>query len=197
MTSTRWPAAASAVARLIAVVVLPTPPFWLASATMRARRAAGTARGSASSLARLTGNLLQAKNDPPPVGQALFDRHSHCPGFAGQGQFLLEPLAFGKQAERVGREKWRGQIEQAGRAARRRERSRHRRDAAAPPRCGMAESSTSAPATRAASRRKADLRESASISSTPGTPRIASTRPGKPGAAAEIDQACAPARDKR
>src|ERR1700722_5085754 len=79
---------------------------------MRARRAAGAARGSASSLARLTGNLLQTKNDPPPVGQALLDRHLHCPGFAGQGQFLVEPLAFGKQAKGIWREKWRGQIEQ-------------------------------------------------------------------------------------
>ena len=33
--STRSPIAASAVPRLIAVVVLPTPPFWLASARMR------------------------------------------------------------------------------------------------------------------------------------------------------------------
>ena len=40
MTRTRWPAAANAVARLIAVVVLPTPPFWLATAMIRARRAA-------------------------------------------------------------------------------------------------------------------------------------------------------------
>ena len=32
MSSTRQPVAASAVARLIAVVVLPTPPFWLATA---------------------------------------------------------------------------------------------------------------------------------------------------------------------
>src|SRR5690606_38342406 len=33
--STRSPIAASAVARLMAVVVLPTPPFWLASVMMR------------------------------------------------------------------------------------------------------------------------------------------------------------------
>src|SRR5438552_3213970 len=39
-TSVRRPAAASAVAKLMAVVVLPTPPFWLATATMRARRLA-------------------------------------------------------------------------------------------------------------------------------------------------------------
>src|SRR3981081_1223799 len=35
MMSTRSPMAASAVPRLIAVVVLPTPPFWLASEMMR------------------------------------------------------------------------------------------------------------------------------------------------------------------
>src|SRR6187401_1953353 len=38
--STRSPIAASAVPRLIAVVVLPTPPFWLASARMRGGRPA-------------------------------------------------------------------------------------------------------------------------------------------------------------
>ena len=32
MSSTRQPIAASAVARLMAVVVLPTPPFWFATA---------------------------------------------------------------------------------------------------------------------------------------------------------------------
>ena len=37
MISTRSPTAASAVPRLIAVVVLPTPPFWLASARTRVR----------------------------------------------------------------------------------------------------------------------------------------------------------------
>src|SRR5437899_2695490 len=37
-TSTRWPTAARPVARLIAVVVLPTPPFWLAMAMMRPLR---------------------------------------------------------------------------------------------------------------------------------------------------------------
>ena len=35
MISTRSPMAASAVPRLIAVVVLPTPPFWLAMASTR------------------------------------------------------------------------------------------------------------------------------------------------------------------
>src|SRR5919201_5698832 len=35
-TRTRWPFSASAAPRLTAVVLLPTPPFWLATATIRA-----------------------------------------------------------------------------------------------------------------------------------------------------------------
>src|ERR1700730_19095194 len=80
---------------------------------MRARRPPGTARASASSLARLTGTLLQAKNDPPPVGQALFDRQVHCPAFAGQGQFLVESLAFEKEPKAIWHQKRCGQIEQS------------------------------------------------------------------------------------
>jgi hypothetical protein len=34
-SSTRWPDAASDAARFTQVVVLPTPPFWLATAMMR------------------------------------------------------------------------------------------------------------------------------------------------------------------
>src|SRR6516162_9011286 len=96
----------------MAVVVLPTPPFWLASATIRARRTAAMARGSASTVARLTNDLLQAKNDPPPIGQALFDRRAHCPAFAHQGQFLLEPFALKEQTNCVGREERLRQFEQ-------------------------------------------------------------------------------------
>jgi hypothetical protein len=55
---------------------------------------------------------LQAKNDPPPVGQAWFDRHAHCPAFARQGQFLLDPFAFRKQADGVGCEERPSEIEQ-------------------------------------------------------------------------------------
>src|SRR6516162_5090997 len=80
---------------------------------MRARRTIGTASGSASSLARLTGYLLQAKNDPPSVGQALLDRRGHCPAFAREGQFFLDPFAFEKQAEAVATEKRLGQIQQS------------------------------------------------------------------------------------
>src|SRR5690606_25624805 len=46
MISTALPQAASAVARLMAVVVLPTPPFWLAMASTRARLRAGAAPGT-------------------------------------------------------------------------------------------------------------------------------------------------------
>src|SRR5260370_5077 len=41
------------------------------------------ARGSASSLARLTGNLLQAKNDPPPIGEAR-ENEPRQPGGAAE-----------------------------------------------------------------------------------------------------------------
>src|ERR1700730_5157272 len=105
MTRMRWPAAANAVAKLIAVVVLPTPPFWLATATMRARRTATTARGNASAVAMLTGYLLQAKNDPPRIGTALAKPRCHCPVFASEGQFILDPFPFEKQALRHGGEK--------------------------------------------------------------------------------------------
>src|SRR6185503_7420691 len=46
ISSTRSPTAASAVPRLIAVVVLPTPPFWLATTRTRRPRSgsAGTAQ---------------------------------------------------------------------------------------------------------------------------------------------------------
>src|SRR5437773_8316887 len=112
MTRMRWPAAASAVAKLIAVVVLPTPPFWLATATMRARRTATRARGSASAVAMLTGYLLQAKNDPPRIGTALAKPHRHCPVFAREGQFILDPGSFEKQALVFGAEKRLGKIQQ-------------------------------------------------------------------------------------
>ena len=46
--STRSPIAASAVPRLIAVVVLPTPPFWLASERMRGWPACGIWRSLSS-----------------------------------------------------------------------------------------------------------------------------------------------------
>src|SRR5579884_2316981 len=49
-SSTRQPNSASAAPRLIAVVVFPTPPFWLHSAITRAGRGSTGGRGWASSL---------------------------------------------------------------------------------------------------------------------------------------------------
>ena len=56
MISTRSPIAASAVPRLIAVVVLPTPPFWLAMTSTRGLAAAVSAAessGMVEAMARL------------------------------------------------------------------------------------------------------------------------------------------------
>src|SRR6267378_2696676 len=46
----------------------------------------------------LTGYLLQAKNDPPRIRNALAKRRRHCPAFASEGQFILDPFPFEKQA---------------------------------------------------------------------------------------------------
>ena len=67
--------------------------------------------------------------------------HGHCPAFARQGQFLLGPLAFGKQAQRVRRRETAGRDRGAGRAAPMRARSRHRPGAPARRRCGRGGSS--------------------------------------------------------
>src|SRR5262249_38286715 len=111
MTRTRCPAAASAVPKLIAVVVLPTPPFWLVTATMRARCMTGTIRVRASTAARLTGYLLQSQNNPPRIGTALVLQGCYCPVFARERQFLLDPFAFEKQAFAVGSEERLGQTD--------------------------------------------------------------------------------------
>src|SRR5215469_10253799 len=79
---------------------------------MRARRMAGTARGRASTVARLTGYLLQAKHDPPRIGTALVERRRHCPVSAREGQFILDPLAFQQQALAGRSEKRLGETEQ-------------------------------------------------------------------------------------
>src|SRR3989304_1732954 len=68
MTSTRSPIAASAVPRLIAVVVLPTPPFWLAIASTRGALA-GSVR-SAGASAWESGSMVVAPADGGRVGSA-------------------------------------------------------------------------------------------------------------------------------
>src|SRR5713226_4182850 len=79
---------------------------------MRTRRAARTGRGWASTVARLTGYLLQAKNDPPRIGTALAERRRHCPAFTRDGQFLGRPLALEKPGLAAGSQKRLGQFEQ-------------------------------------------------------------------------------------
>ncbi len=55
MISTRSPIAASAVPRLIAVVVLPTPPFWLATASTRIGLVAAASVKPAGSFGAIVG----------------------------------------------------------------------------------------------------------------------------------------------
>src|SRR3954463_8580488 len=89
MTRMRCPAAASAVARLTAVVVLPTPPFWLAIAIMRARRDTTRGRLSLAPLTPLTPRRPgQAQDDPARVGAADMARDIELPGLSSGGQFL-------------------------------------------------------------------------------------------------------------
>src|SRR5215471_16399489 len=72
----------------------------------------GTRRGRTSTAARLTGYLLQAKNDPPRIGTALVLRLRHCPAFARKGQFFLDAFALEKQALAIRGDKSLGQTEQ-------------------------------------------------------------------------------------
>src|SRR4051794_31957001 len=102
MTSTRFPAAAKAVARLTAVVVLPTPPFWLTIARMRGMAAAagGVVSSIASSGAAVmlcTDHLFQAQHGAGGVRDTLVQRGPHIPRFARLGQFFPDGLALQKE----------------------------------------------------------------------------------------------------
>src|SRR5258708_26240764 len=79
---------------------------------MRGRRTGATARGGASAVAMVTGYLLQAKNDPPRIGTALAKPHRHCPVFAREGQFILDPFPFEKEALGLVGEKRLGETKQ-------------------------------------------------------------------------------------
>src|ERR1700735_4196806 len=110
--STRSPMAASAVPRLMAVVVLPTPPFWLAIAKTRAgsavpsRTSPGNGRISpvwsdksdidvvhltaGSALLLLPATAPQCAHDQNAAGRAGPAGHQlrvHSPIFSGLGQF--------------------------------------------------------------------------------------------------------------
>src|SRR6185437_13000769 len=84
-SSTRSPTAASAVPRLMAVVVLPTPPFWLAMARMR--------------VALGTRELLHLEDASAGITAAETHIVRESPGFARLGDFRLD--AFALQEERA------------------------------------------------------------------------------------------------
>src|SRR3546814_581343 len=131
MTSTSRSQAAIAVARFTAVVVLPTPPFWLAMAKTRVRDSVGTGTGAgapesvaaasaaaessgaaSTGEASVTGDTLQPQAGPRRVGPAGNLLHGHCPAFQGLGQFFRESPALRKQADRLRRRETRGVVEQ-------------------------------------------------------------------------------------
>src|SRR6185503_5675614 len=85
------PMAARAVERLIAVVVLPTPPFWLATTSTR-----GFLRGSV-----MGRQLPQLQNDPGWVRQARDLPDIHVPIFMGFRQFGPHILALEEQTNAV------------------------------------------------------------------------------------------------
>src|SRR6476469_9654955 len=86
--STLRPAAARAVPRLIAVVVLPTPPFWLARARTRARTAgSGGVTGD-------TANLTDDQDLALGIAQTRLTGQVHCPGFRCSGQFTRRVAAL-------------------------------------------------------------------------------------------------------
>src|SRR5882672_9551518 len=104
MTRMRCPAAASAVARLTAVVVLPTPPFWLATAMMRARPEASRAVSlaiAASLTAIHPADPRQTQNDPPRVAATVVACDVHCPSASRRGQFLPCLFALWEEAYRI------------------------------------------------------------------------------------------------
>src|SRR5580692_8866826 len=84
-SSTRSPTAARAVPRLMAVVVLPTPPFWLAMARMRQALAG-------------TGEALQLEDAAARVAEAGRDVARETPSLARLGDLRLDPLALEEQA---------------------------------------------------------------------------------------------------
>src|SRR5476651_2823 len=85
------PTAARAVPRLIAVVVLPTPPFWLATTRMRGFLGCD-----------MTGaQLSHGHYSTRWIGLAWDLREFHVPTFLCLGQFRTHILAFQEQANTV------------------------------------------------------------------------------------------------
>src|SRR5512138_459306 len=92
ITSVGAPTAAKAVPRLIAVVVLPTPPFWLAITRTR---------GLVSDGAGPMDEIPDLQNRPQRMRFAGVGPDSHLPELAGIGQLKHHILALEKQAHSV------------------------------------------------------------------------------------------------
>src|SRR5918997_1802241 len=105
-TSRTLCSAASAVARLMAVVVFPTPPFWLARAMTRGAARSGLGAGRA--------DLSEAEDGGGRLGPAGKSLDRHCPVAEGGGQFVLCRPAFRKQGYAVWREYAVGVAQQHG-----------------------------------------------------------------------------------
>src|SRR5689334_18332568 len=97
ITRTRLWVAASAVARLIAVVVLPTPPFWLAMAIARGRRETL----SGPSMAILSPQIVHAQDHAVGVEGAGHRGRAHHPSFLGENQFALPVASLEEQSHGV------------------------------------------------------------------------------------------------
>src|SRR4051812_35056887 len=91
MIKTFSPMAARAVARLIAVVVLPTPPFWLATVIIRFRRAA-----IAAPKVRLSSPLwfAELQNNGVALDNTLMFYQIEVPAAMGRGNLGLVIPAF-------------------------------------------------------------------------------------------------------
>src|SRR5262245_3022260 len=114
MIRTVSPTAASAVPRLMAVVVLPTPPFWLASARMR-----GAGDCGSNFSARDTMSLLHHEDNATGIGHARVAFNLHFPRFGGIGQFCIHILSLVKIANGAIFEEGCGIIEELGKGRKR------------------------------------------------------------------------------
>src|SRR6201991_2093377 len=103
ISSTRSPTAARAVPRLIAVVVLPTPPFWLATTSTRRARSdlAGTAKP------------LHAHDAASGITQGRYHVGLILPISSGLGHVGHHILSLEEQPLRARRQVWPGIPEQA------------------------------------------------------------------------------------
>src|SRR3954451_10049126 len=91
---TLW-SAARTVARLMAVVVLPTPPFWLARAMTRGWVPPCFGLASGRGAGRM--DLAETEDGGSGVGSAREPLGVHGPGAGAIRQFLLGAASLGKQ----------------------------------------------------------------------------------------------------